>query len=79
MNGPELSTWKKIKIVAMASSSSADGYISYVIKPKKLLTAELDDNVLKPDGALLMRLDTNKCHLADKSKVNSRCSLHIWL
>ena len=50
----------------MAISLSVDGSVSYVSKPKKLRTAKLDDNVLKPDGELFMRLDTNKWHLADK-------------
>ena len=63
----------------MASSSSVDGSVSYVSKPKKLRTEKLDDNVLNPDGALFMRLDTTKCHLADKTKVHSMCSLHRWL
>ena len=63
----------------MASSSSVDGSVSYVSKSKKLRTAKLDENVLKPDGALLMRLGTTKCHLSDKSKGHSRCPLHIWL
>ena len=69
MNGPALSTWKKIKSVVMASSSSVDGSASYVSKPRKIRTAKLDENVLKPDGELFMRLDTTKCHLADKEKV----------
>ena len=51
----------------MYSSSSAAGSISYVSKPKKLRTAKLDNNVLKPDEALFMRLDTTKCHLKDKA------------
>ena len=63
----------------MASSSSVDGSVSYVSKPKKLRTEKLDNNVLKPDGALFMRLDTTKFHLADKVKGHSRCSLHRWL
>ena len=50
MNGTALSTWGKRNIVAMASSSSVNGYVSYVINPKKLRTAKLDENVLKPDG-----------------------------
>ena len=79
MDGPALSTWKKIKKFAMASSSSVDGYVSYVSKPKKLRMAKLDNNMLKPDGALFMRLDTTKCHLAYKEKGHSRCSLHRWL
>ena len=70
---------EKIKSVAMASSLSIDGYVSYVSKPKKLRTKKLDDNVLKPDGALFMRLDRTKCHLSDKAKVHSRFSLHRWL
>ena len=64
---------KKRKIVAMASYFSVDGSVSYVSKPKKLYTEKLDDNLLKPDGALFMRLDTTKCHLADKAKGHSRC------
>ena len=68
MNGPALSTWKKRKSVAMASSSSVDGSVLYVSKPRKLRTAKLDDNALQPDGALFMRLDTTKCHLEDKAK-----------
>ena len=40
---------------------------------------KLGDNVLKPDGALFMQLDTTKYHLADKAKGHSRCSLHICL
>ena len=63
----------------MASSSSVDGYVLYVSKPKKLRTAKLYDNVLKPDGALFMRLDTTKCHLADNAKGHSMCSFHRWL
>ena len=63
----------------MDSSSSVDGSISYVSKPKKLRMAKLDDNVLKLDGALFMRLDTTKCHLAEKEKGHSRCSLHRCL
>ena len=47
--------------------------------PKKLCTAKLDDNALQPDGALFMRLDATKCHLADKAKVHSSCSFHRWL
>ena len=70
---------EKRKGVAMASSSSVDGYVSYVSKPNKLCTAKLDDNLLKPDGALFMWLDTTNCHLADKAKGRSRCSLHRWL
>ena len=69
----------KKKSVAMASSSSVDGYVSYVSKPKKLCTAKLDDNVLNPYRELFMRLDTTKCHLEDKAKGCSRCSLHRWL
>ena len=42
-------------------------------------TEKLDDNALKRDGALFMRLDTTKCHLADKAKGHSRCSLNRWL
>ena len=79
MNGPALSTLKRRKSVAMASSSSVDGSVSYVSKPKKVCTAKLDDNVLKTDGALFMRLDTTKCHLADNAKGHSMCSLHRWL
>ena len=60
---------KKIKSVAMASYSSVYGSASYVSKPRKLRTAKLDKNVLKPDGELFMRLDTTKCHLVDKEKV----------
>ena len=41
--------------------------------------AKLDNNVLKTDGALFMRLDTTNCHLSDKERGNSRCSLHRWL
>ena len=63
----------------MASSLSVDGSVSYVSKSKKLHTEKLDDNALKPDGALFMRLDTTKFHLADKAKGHSRCSLHRWL
>ena len=63
----------------MASSSSVGGSVSYVSKPKKLRTSKLDDKVLKPDGALFMRLDKTKCHLADNAKGHSRCSLHRWL
>ena len=63
----------------MASSSSVDGYVSYVSKPKKIRTEKLDENVLKPDGSLFMRLDTTKYHLADNSKGHSMCSLNIWL
>ena len=59
---------EKIKSVTMASSLSVDGSVSYVRKPKKLRTAKLDDNALKPDGALFMWLNTTKCHLADKEK-----------
>ena len=79
MNGSALSMWKKRKGVAMAGSSSVDSSVSYVSNPKKLRTSKLDDNALNPDGALFMRLDTTKCHLADKEKANSRFSLHIWL
>ena len=79
MNGPTLSTWKKRKSVAMYSSSSVDGSVLYVSKPKKLCTAKLDYNALQTDGALFMRLDTTKCHLADKANVHSRCSLNRWL
>ena len=67
------------KSVAMASSSSVDGSVLYVSKPKKLCTAKLDYNALQPNGALFMRLETTKCHLADKAKGHSRCSLHRWL
>ena len=63
----------------MASSSSVDGSVSYVSKPKELHTAKLNNNALKPDGSLFMWLDTTKCHLADKAKVHSSCSLHRWL
>ena len=63
----------------MASSLSVDGSILYVSKSKKLRTAKLDENALQPDGALFMRLDTTKCHVADKPKGHSRCSLHRWL
>ena len=63
----------------MSSSLSVDGSVSYVNNPKKLRTAKLDNNVLEPDGALFMRLDTTKCNLADKSRVLSRCSFHRWL
>ena len=63
----------------MAISSSVDGSILYVSKSKKLRMAKLDENALQPDGALFMRLDTTKCHLLDKAKGNSRCSLHRWL
>ena len=52
----------------MARFLSVDGSISYVSKPNKLSTAKLEDNVLKMDGALFMRLGTTKCHLSDKSK-----------
>ena len=78
MNGPTLSTWEKRKSVAMASSLSVDGSVLYISKPKKLRTAKLDDNALKPDGELVMSLDTTKCLLADKEKGCSSCSLHIW-
>ena len=63
----------------MAISSSVDGSVSYVSKPKKLRTEKLEDNMLKPDGALFMRLDITKFHLADKAKGRSRCSFHRWL
>ena len=63
----------KRKSVAMASSLSVDGSVSYVSNPKKLCTVKLGDNVLKPYGALLMWLDTNKCHLADNAKDHLRC------
>ena len=63
----------------MASSSSVDGSVLYVSNPQKLRTEKLADNALHTDEALFMRLDTTKCHLADKAKVNSRCSLHRWL
>ena len=63
----------------MDSSSSVDGSVLYVSKPRKLRTEKLDDNALQPDGALFMRLDTTKCHLEDNAKDHSRCSLHIWL
>ena len=63
----------------MASSSSVDGSVLYVSKRKKICTEKLDDNMLNPDGALFMRLDTTKCHLSDKAKVHSRCSLHRCL
>ena len=63
----------KNKIVSMSRSSPVDGYVSYVSKPKKLCTAKLDNNVLKPDEALFMRLDTTKFHLSDKARNNSRC------
>ena len=63
----------------MARSLSVDGSVSYVSNPKKLHTTKLDYNVLKPDGALFMQLDPTKCHLADKAKGRSRCSLHRWL
>ena len=69
----------KRKSVAMASSLSVDGSVSYVSNPKKLRTAKLDENVLKPDEALFMQLDTNKCHLADEVKGHSSCSLHRLL
>ena len=59
---------EKIKSVAMASSFSVDGSVSYVSKPKTLCRTKLDDNVLKQDGSMLMRLDTTKVHLADKEK-----------
>ena len=73
MNWPALSMWKKRKSVAMASSPSVDGSVSYVSKSKKFCTAKLDNNVLKTDGALLMRLYTTKFHLEDNAKGNSRC------
>ena len=79
LNGPALSTRKKRKSVAMASSLSVDGSVLYVSKPEILRTAKLDDNVLNPDGALFMWLDTTKCHLSDKAKGHSSCSLHRWL
>ena len=63
----------------MASSSSVDGSVLYVSKPKKLRTEKLDDNVLNPDGEMFMRLYTIKCHLADKAKGHSKCLLNIWL
>ena len=63
----------------MASSLSVDGSLSYIINPKKLCTEKIDDNVLKPDGALFMQGDTTKYHLSDKAKGRSRCLLHIWL
>ena len=63
----------------MARSLSVDGSVLYVSKPNTLRTEKLDNNVLQPDGALFMRLDTTKCHLADKVKGYSRCSLHRWL
>ena len=52
----------------MARSSSVDGYVSYVSKPKKLRTANLDNIMLKTDKALFMRLDTTKCNLLDEAK-----------
>ena len=67
------------KSVAMASSSSVGGSVSYVSKPKKLRTAELDNNVLNPDEELFMRLDTTNYHLEDKANSHSMCSLHRWL
>ena len=70
---------EKRKSVAMTSSSSVDSSVSYVSKRKKFRTEKLDENVLKPDGTLFMQLDTTKCHLADKEKGHSRCSLHRWL
>ena len=79
MNGPALSTFLKREIVAMASSSSVDGSVSYVSKPKELRTVKLYNNALKPDGALFMWLDTTEFHLADKAKFHSSCSLHRWL
>ena len=63
----------------MASSWSVDGSVSYVSKSRKLRTEKLDNNALKPDGALFMRFDTTKFHLADKAKGRARCSLHRWL
>ena len=62
----------------MDSSSSVDGFVSYVSKPKELCTAKLDDYVLNPDGALFMRLNTTNFNLAYKAKGYSRCSLHRW-
>ena len=79
MNGLALSMWGKRKSVAMASSSSVDGYILYVSNPRKLLTAKLGENSVQPDGAPFMRLDTTKYNLADKARGRSRCSLHRWL
>ena len=78
MNGPALSTWKKRKSVAMASSSSVDGSVLYVSKPKKLRTEKLDDNALHPAGALFVRLDTTKRHLADKAKGSFKVFICIY-
>ena len=79
MNGPELSMWGKIKGVVMASSLLVDGSILYVSKPNKIRTAKLDDNVLNPDGAMFVRLNITKDHLADKPKGHSWCLFSIWL
>ena len=68
---------KKKKSVAMASSSSVDGSVSYVSKSKKLRTAKLDKNVLKTNGEMFMRLGKTKCNLEDRAKYHSRCSFHI--
>ena len=57
------------KIVAVAISLSVDVSVSYVSNPKKLRTSKLDENVLKLDGELFMRLDTTKYHLSDKTRV----------
>ena len=63
----------------MAISLSVDGSVSYVSNPNKLRTEKLDNSVLNLDGSLFMRLDTTKCHLADKADGCSRCSLHRCL
>ena len=68
-----------IIIIIMAISLSVDVSVSYVSNPNKLRTAKLYDNVLKPDGALFMQLFTTKCHLEDKAKGHSRCSLNTFL
>ena len=60
---------KKGKSVAMTISLSVYGSVSYLSKPKKLCTLKLDDNMLNPDGALFMQLDTTKCHLQIRQMV----------
>ena len=56
----------------MSIFSSLDGSASYVSVAKKLCAAKLDENVLKQDGALSMRLDITQYHLPDNTKDRTR-------
>ena len=74
-----MSTWIKRKCRVDAESISFSAEDSSSTQPTVKLRAEkLDDDALKEDGRLKIRLDKQKLHCADIAKGHARCSLHRW-